>query len=65
MVDSSDQVMGEIGLQIDPEGTQITNLFKKSTKIDPADYVEYMRSCWWNDPEAGAAPKSNRAAAGE
>ncbi len=38
------------GLQIDPEGTQVTNLFKKSTAIDPADYVAYMRACWWNEP---------------
>lgn len=54
------------GLQIDPEGTQITNLFKKSTKIDPADYVEYMRSCWWNDPDAATAKTAApSAAAGE
>lgn len=51
------------GLQIDPEGTQITNLFKKSTKIDPADYVEFMRSCWWNDPEAGVAKMDARSVA--
>ena len=35
------------GLQMDPEGQEITNLFKKSAKIDPADYVTYMQECWW------------------
>ncbi len=38
------------GLQIDPEGIQVTNLFKKSASIDPADYIDYMRACWWNEP---------------
>ena len=33
-------------LQIDPEGTQVTNQFKKSATIDPADYIAYRRACW-------------------
>ena len=41
------------GLQIDIEDDPVMNLFKKSTAIDPADYVAYMRDCWWNDPQPG------------
>lgn len=43
------------GLQMDPEGTEVTNLFRKSTKIDPADYVAYMQACWWNDAAVESA----------
>lgn len=43
------------GLQMDPEGTQVTNLFRKSTKIDPADYIAYMQACWWNDAAVESA----------
>ncbi len=38
------------GLQIDIEDHSIMNLFNKSTTVDPADYVAYMRDCWWNEP---------------
>lgn len=30
----------------------IVNRFKKSTELDPEDYVAYMRSCWWNAEDA-------------
>ncbi len=38
------------GLQIDAEDDATMGLFEKSTSIAPADYVAYMRDCWWNDP---------------
>jgi len=37
------------GLQIDIEDTPEMNSFTKSVKIDPADYLAYMRACWWNE----------------
>ena len=45
------------GLQIDPEAKEVTELFKKSAKIDPDAYKAYMRACWWNDdaPDQSAA----------
>ena len=36
------------GLQIDIEEAPVMNKFAKSATIDPADYVAYMRDCWWN-----------------
>jgi len=36
------------GLQVDIEDDPTMSLFQKSTAIDPADYVAYMRACWWN-----------------
>ena len=38
------------GLQIDVEDHSTMNLFTRSTTVDPADYVAYMRDCWWNEP---------------
>ena len=35
------------GLQMDPEGQQVTELFKTSVKVDPAAYVTFMQDCWW------------------
>jgi len=37
------------GLQVDIEEDKVMSLFTKSTKIDPADYLAYMRDCWWNE----------------
>jgi len=44
------------GLQIDIEDAPVMNKFAKSATIDPADYVAYMRDCWWNheDGEDGS-----------
>ncbi len=36
------------GLQVDIEADPVMNLITKSTQIDPADYIAYMRDCWWN-----------------
>ena len=41
------------GLQMDPEAHEVTQLFKKSVKVDPAAYVAYMRDCWWARDAAG------------
>jgi len=27
----------------------VLNLIRRSKKIDPADYMSYMRGAWWND----------------
>ena len=35
-------------LQIDIEDAPVMSQFVKSATIDPADYVAYMRDCWWN-----------------
>ena len=40
------------GLQMDPEGQQVTELFKRSVKIDPAAYVAFMQDCWWGEEAA-------------
>ena len=37
------------GLKVDIEDDATMGLFERSTSVDPADYVEYMRQCWWND----------------
>ena len=34
--------------EIDIEDNPAMTLFKKSTTINPQDYVSYMRDCWWN-----------------
>ena len=34
--------------EIDLEDNPVMALFKKSTTIDPDDYVAYMQNCWWN-----------------
>ena len=34
--------------EIDIEDNPVMTLFKKSTTINPQDYVAYMRDCWWN-----------------
>lgn len=41
------------GLEIDIEDDPVMNLIQKSAHIDPADYVAYMRDCWWNQAEEG------------
>ena len=47
------------GLQIDIEDALVMNKFAKSATIDPADYVAYMRDCWWNhEDEGGGDAKS-------
>lgn len=43
------------GLEIDIEPREVNNLFRKSTKIDVGQYVDFMRSCWWNDDAMVAA----------
>ena len=34
--------------EIDIEDNPVMTLFKKSTTINPEDYVSYMLDCWWN-----------------
>lgn len=41
------------GLQVDIEAEPVMNRFVKSKTVDPADYVAFMRDCWWNKPGAG------------
>ncbi len=36
------------GLEIDTEDDPTMNLIQKSAQVDPADYVAFMRDCWWN-----------------
>ena len=38
-------------LEIDLEDEKTRNKFDKSTKIDKIDYMNFMRSCWWNNDE--------------
>ena len=38
-------------LEIDLEDEKTRNKFDKSTKIDKNDYMNFMRSCWWNNDE--------------
>ena len=38
-------------LEIDLEDEKTRNKFDKSTKIDKNDYMDFMRSCWWNNDE--------------
>ena len=38
-------------LEIDLEDEKTRNKFDKSTKIDKTDYMNFMRSCWWNNDE--------------
>lgn len=45
-------------LEVDIEDDPVMNLFKKSTAINPEDYVNYMRDCWWNDPQPFETKKS-------
>ena len=35
-------------LQIDVEDDPTMNLIARSTGVDPSQYVDYMRDCWWN-----------------
>jgi alkylhydroperoxidase family enzyme len=35
-------------LQIDLEEEKTRDLFEKSKTIDPADYIAFMKDCWWN-----------------
>jgi hypothetical protein len=41
------------GLQIDIEDAPVMNKFAKSATIDPADYIAFMRECWWNHDDGG------------
>lgn len=43
------------GLEIDIEPREVNDLFRKSTKIDVGQYVDFMRSCWWTDEATVAA----------
>ena len=40
------------GLQIDLEDDPLMKLIKKSARVDPSDYVAFMRDCWWNRAES-------------
>lgn len=46
-------------LQIDIEEAPVMNQFVKSATIDPADYVAYMRDCWWNHEDGSAESPSS------
>ena len=37
------------GLQIDLESSDSVGKIKKSKTINPDDYVEFMRNCWWRE----------------
>jgi AhpD family alkylhydroperoxidase len=37
------------GLQVDIEASEQVGLIRKSRKVDPDDYIAYMKSAWWND----------------
>jgi len=37
------------GLQVDIEPEKTVDLIRRSKKIDPEDYMSYMRGAWWND----------------
>lgn len=36
------------GLQVDLEEDDLMNLIQRSAKVNPDDYVAFMRDCWWN-----------------
>lgn len=36
-------------LEIDIEDHTMMTRFGKSTSIDPGDFADYMRACWWNE----------------
>ena len=38
-------------LQVDIETGSTMQSFTSSTKIDPQDYVSYLRECWWNEDQ--------------
>ena len=37
------------GLQIDIEDHAMMNRFGNSASIDPDEFTEYLRACWWNE----------------
>ena len=41
------------GLAIEQEPPPTMGKFRKSTEINPDDWVAYMRDAWWNDPQPG------------
>ncbi len=43
------------GLQVDIEATEQVNLIRNSKKVDVEDYLQYMRSTWWNAKAQDAA----------
>jgi hypothetical protein len=47
------------GLQIDLENDPTMNLIKKSARVDPADYVAFMRDCWWNHTDLASDGRSS------
>lgn len=40
------------GLQVDIEAEEQVGLIRNSRKVDVEDYLAYMQSAWWNDPDA-------------
>ena len=38
-------------LEVDIEDNPVMNLFTRSTAIDPKDYVDFMRDCWWTEKQ--------------
>ena len=45
-------------LEIDLEDEKTREKFDKSTNINKKDYVEFMRSCWWNNGETKIGDKN-------
>ncbi len=39
-------------MELDYDSADSMKRFEKSRVLDPEDYVEYMRSCWWNAEDA-------------
>ncbi|MBF0277488.1 MAG: carboxymuconolactone decarboxylase family protein [SAR324 cluster bacterium] len=39
-------------LEVDIEEGKPMDSFTKSTKINPEDYVAYLRECWWNEKQS-------------
>lgn len=38
-------------LEVDIETGALMDSFSRSLKINPSDYVAFMRECWWNGSE--------------
>lgn len=45
-------------LEIDLEDEKTRGKFDKSTNINKKDYMEFMRSCWWNNGETKIGDKN-------
>ncbi|MCZ6861630.1 MAG: carboxymuconolactone decarboxylase family protein [Alphaproteobacteria bacterium] len=52
------------GLQIDLESSDSVGKIKKSKTIDPDDYVEFMRNCWWRENNRTGAEAAIKELAG-